>query len=174
MDHLHLVLPFTFVFFSTGVIQRIWRFQMKEYFEYKLILKKVHAKSGIAFNINDSQQCYRFLRDVVGIHNCNVEHFVVIAVNAKSNVLGYRISSIGDINSTIVSTRDIFQFALKTNACGILLSHNHPSGNTTPSREDILVTEKIIKGAELFDIEVVDHIIVGFDQYLSFVQEGLI
>lgn len=100
------------------------------------------------------------------------EEFIVIALNRANKVLGfYKISS-GGVNGTVCDPKIIFQFALLSNSCRLILSHNHPSGNLQPSAGDRDITEKLVKGGNILDIEIVDHIIVTSEGYTSFSDEG--
>jgi len=104
------------------------------------------------------------------------EEFKVFLLNRSNKVLGVYELSKGGISGTIVDIKFILQVALKTNSSSIILVHNHPSGNNKPSQSDIQLTNKIKKGAELFDIKVLDHIIITPETNLfySFADEGLI
>ena len=103
------------------------------------------------------------------------EQFVVLFLNQRNRVMGGRIMFIGGTAGTVADPKVIFSVALAYPGCSaIILSHNHPSGNPSPSPEDMKITDKI-KGAGLFlDIRVLDHIIVGKDTYYSMADEGRI
>ena len=89
------------------------------------------------------------------------EHFVILMLDVKNRVIGIHTVSIGNLNSAIVSPREVFKAAILANAASIILGHNHPSGDITPSPEDIQVTETLHKAGKLLDIEVLDHVIIG-------------
>lgn len=102
------------------------------------------------------------------------EQFKVILLNRANRVLGlYEVAS-GGLTGTVADPRLILAAALKAGACGIVLSHNHPSSNLQPSRADEQLTLKIKQAADLHDIRVLDHIIVSVEGYYSFADEGLI
>lgn len=101
------------------------------------------------------------------------EHFVVLLLNTKNKLIGINTVSIGSLDSSIVHPREVFKPAIVGNAAAILLGHNHPSGDTTPSKEDIEVTRRLVAAGELLGIAVLDHIIIG-DDYISLKEEGLI
>lgn len=122
--------------------------------------KKVFT-SGDAYNIlvnNDDTIDYK-------------ETFKVIYLNQARQVLGCNTISQGGINGTYVDIRHVFQGALLTNAVSIILAHNHPSGNTRPSREDDKITDRIVKAGELLNIQVVDHIIYTKEHFYSYADE---
>lgn len=95
------------------------------------------------------------------------EHLVAVLMDSQGQVNGIHTISIGDSCSSIANPREIFKAAIMTNSCSIVLAHNHPSGNSDPSREDILVTEKVIQAGKLLEIEVLDHVIIGNGNYHS-------
>ncbi len=102
------------------------------------------------------------------------EHFLVAYLNRFNRVLGVMHLSTGGITGTVADIRLIFGTALKAAASGIIISHNHPSGNLKVSERDIGTTTKIRDAGEMLDIKLLDHIIVGHDgQYFSFSDEGL-
>lgn len=102
------------------------------------------------------------------------EHFFLICVSSKNEVLNISTLSIGGLTTCIVDKRGIIQTALLSNCRAIIVAHNHPSGNPSPSSQDIKVTNEIKEAAKLFDIEVMDHIIITSDSYYSFADEGIL
>lgn len=113
-------------------------------------------------------QSYNYLKEI--IQNESQEHLVCVYLNTQSEVITTRTISIGTVNQTIINPKDVLKWALKHSATGIIIAHNHPSGNPTPSNEDHQVTRKIVEAAKLMDIIVVDHIIVGKNRYFSFLE----
>lgn len=103
-----------------------------------------------------------------------VEEFKVILLNQGSRVLGITTISVGGLTSTTADVRLIFAAALKGNATGIILAHNHPSGQLKASRADQVVTNQIVEAGKLLDISVVDHLIVTSEGFLSFSEDGLL
>lgn len=106
--------------------------------------------------------------DTIELH----EEFKLLLLNRANEVLGIYTLSKGGITGTVVDQRLIFAVALKCNATGIILCHNHPSGNLKPSVADVTITNKIKECGELFDINLLDHLIITKNGYYSFVQEG--
>ncbi|GIP61111.1 JAB domain-containing protein [Paenibacillus woosongensis] len=103
-----------------------------------------------------------------------VEVAGLLSLNTKNEVVGAHHISRGTINAAIVSPREIFKAALMNNAVSIVLFHNHPSGHTHPSNEDIRMTENMVEAGKVLGIEVLDHIITGFDgDFLSLKSQGL-
>lgn len=100
------------------------------------------------------------------------EHFVVLHLDAKSRLIGEEIASIGSLNASIVHPREIFKTALKRSAAAIICLHNHPSGDPSPSYEDIEVTGRLVEAGTLLGVEVLDHIIIGENCFLSMKEKG--
>lgn len=102
------------------------------------------------------------------------EYFKVLYLNRANQVIGiYHLSS-GSIAGTVVEPRLIFAAGLKCLCSGIVLCHNHPSSNLKPSRADITLTDKLVKAAKLLDMQILDHIILTNESYLSFADDGLL
>jgi len=91
------------------------------------------------------------------------EHFVTVMLDAKCRVIGIHTVHIGTLNCSLVSAREVFKAAILSNAASIILAHNHPSGDVTPSPEDIQVTKTLTAAGKLLDIDVLDHLIIGED-----------
>jgi DNA repair protein RadC len=102
------------------------------------------------------------------------EEFFILLLNQANQVLGISKISEGGLSGTVVDSKMIFQAALKANAAAIVLGHNHPSGSLTPSEPDKDLTRKVVRAGKVLDIRVLDHIILTYDSYLSFADEGLI
>ena len=100
------------------------------------------------------------------------EYFKVLFLNQSNQVLGYTLISEGGITDTTVDVRVILQAALLTNSVAIILAHNHPSGNTKPSRQDMEITKQVKEAARLMRIIVTDHLILTDTGYYSFADEG--
>ena len=101
------------------------------------------------------------------------EHVILLLLDIKCRLIKELTVSIGTINQSLLRPREVFVQALKYEAVNLVLLHNHPSGDPTPSRADILITDKIIEVAELIGIPLVDHIIIGDCCYISFREKGL-
>jgi DNA repair protein RadC len=125
--------------------------------------------------VNSVQTAYEFLLKSWNLGTLELrEEFKVLLLNRANNALGIYSLSKGGISGTIVDVRLLFAVALKCNASGVIICHNHPSGNTTPSEADITLTNKIKKCSELFDITLIDHLIITKDAFYSFSTEGLL
>ena len=102
------------------------------------------------------------------------EHFKGIYLNSRKRIIKEETIFIGSLNESVIHPREIFKIALSENAAAIILLHNHPSGDPTPSSFDIEVTKELIKSGNILGIEVLDHIILGDDKYISFKEENLL
>ena len=103
-----------------------------------------------------------------------IEQLKILLLNRSNHVLGVVDISSGGVTGTVADPKLIFIAALKANAVSIILSHNHPSGNLTPSKNDEELTQKIKNGGKLLDIKLLDHVIVTTEGYYSFADEGLL
>ena len=101
------------------------------------------------------------------------EHFIALHLDGKNRITCLDRVSVGSLNQSIVHPRELFKTACLSSAAAILLLHNHPTGDTTPSSEDLEITRRIKEAGDLLGIKVLDHIIIG-DSYLSFAEQGLI
>ncbi len=102
------------------------------------------------------------------------EHLYVMLLNTRQALIRDVLISKGTVNATLASPREIFIEALRCQAVGIILVHNHPSGDSTPSREDCLLTRKIHEAGSLVDIRLLDHVVIGDNNYCSFKKEGML
>ncbi len=102
------------------------------------------------------------------IGHYNKEHLVVASLDTRNNLIAMDVIAIGTLNANLAHPREIFEMAIRRHAAKIIISHNHPSGKVEPSDADLIVTEKIFSAGKLFDIPVIDHLIVSNDNYYSF------
>ena len=96
------------------------------------------------------------------------ENFYALYLNTKTELISYKLLFKGTINTSVVHPREIFKYAFLESASSIIVIHNHPSNNTTPSKEDIELTNKLFEIGNIMAIPVIDHIIIGIDNYYSF------
>jgi DNA repair protein RadC len=108
------------------------------------------------------------------LENCDREHFVVAYLNRKGYLNAVHVVSIGGLHSSIVHPREVFKPAFETSSASIILAHNHPSGDPTPSQEDIEITRRLIEAGNILGITVLDHIVIGSGRYVSLKNRGLI
>jgi len=101
------------------------------------------------------------------------EHLRVILLNTKNRVLGMPTIYVGSAHSAIARVAEIMRAGVTAGAVGMIIVHNHPSGDSTPSPEDVSITKQIVQAGELLDIKVLDHVIIGRQRYVSLKERGL-
>lgn len=102
------------------------------------------------------------------------EKFIVVCLNTSNQIIKYETISVGNLNSSIVHPREVFKVAIDNNSASLFLMHNHPSGNTEPSREDISITKRLVDAGKILDINILDHLILAGDKYSSFIEMQLL
>lgn len=101
------------------------------------------------------------------------EHLRIILLDTRNRVLATPTLYIGSLNSSVVRIAELFRAAIRQNAAAMIVAHNHPSGDPAPSPEDINVTRQMVRAGKLLDIDVLDHIVIGHQRYVSLKQRGL-
>lgn len=102
------------------------------------------------------------------------EHFVCLYLNTKNQVIHKQTIFIGSLNASIVHPREVFKEAVRRSAASVICLHNHPSGDPTPSREDIEVTKRLAESGKIVGIELLDHLIIGENKYVSLKEKGYV
>lgn len=123
-------------------------------------------------NIVSPSSAFTIINELLDMENMTKEHFVILTLGTKNNILGCHIVHVGALNSSIVHPREVFQLALLNNAATIMCFHNHPSGDSFPSREDINVTKRLKEAGLIIGINLLDHIIVGRGEFTSLKEKG--
>nr|WP_257721149.1 DNA repair protein RadC [Paenibacillus sp. IHB B 3084] len=116
------------------------------------------------------EDAYILCSDIIELEK---ENFVAFLLNTKNRVLARKIISVGGLNATVVHPREVFRTAIEVSGASILCVHNHPSGDPTPSQEDINVTKRLVKAGEIIGIDVLDHVVVGREGWVSLKQQGM-
>ena len=137
--------------------------------EVELVYKK---KSNKKIKILQSSDTIEYLRSIWPSDMSIRECFLILFLNRCNNIISHYIVSMGGINGTVIDVRMIAKAGIDCFASGVILSHNHPSGNINPSDEDIKLTKKISEGLKLLDMQVLDHIIISDNEYYSFIDNG--
>jgi len=132
-------------------------------FKCQLVKENEYPFSG---KINEPEVAGNFLRSY--FDGLDRETVAVLLLNTKNNVIGLSTISVGTLNASLVHAREVFKVAILGSASSIILAHNHPSGDPTPSREDTAITEKIEKAGEVLGIFCRDHLIMGDTGFYSF------
>ncbi len=126
------------------------------------------ARRGVAFRAPSDVD--RYLRPLV--RDLEIEQFRVFGLDARHRMRAEHVVSVGTLTASLVHPREVFRFAVRESAAAILIAHNHPSGDPSPSAEDAAVTERLAAAGRLVGIRVVDHVIVAGDGYYSFREAG--
>ncbi|MFL0363152.1 DNA repair protein RadC [Pseudobacillus sp. 179-B 2D1 NHS] len=121
------------------------------------------------FTIRSPQDAYDYLKDMQYLTQ---EHFVVLGLNTKNEILFRETVFVGSLNSSIVHPRETFKHLIRRSCASAIVAHNHPTGNPAPSREDIDVTKRLAEVGKVVGIEVLDHLIVGAEKYVSLKEKG--
>lgn len=122
--------------------------------------------------MNGPDKIVKLAREYLRMHELPEEYMYMVCMNTKLDMTGVFEISHGNVNSSVVGTREVFQKALLANAVNVAFIHNHPSGECTPSREDVKVTERLIEAGKILGIDVLDHIIIGRPGYTSLKEKG--
>lgn len=139
---------------------------------YKDELKNQKLIKDDKNKITDKEVLLSFLRNKIGYED--VEKFYVIYLSSSNEVIAFEESSSGTLDRSSIYPREIYKRVIMENAKSIIIAHNHPSGNTCPSKCDIDITNEIAKGLKNFGALLIEHIIITRDSYFSFLEEGLI
>jgi len=136
---------------------------------------KVSLQKGDTFKIKNSTDCFNVVSKLFDKNTLYfTEEMILLAVNNNNEVYGWYRLSYGGRTGTVCDARVIFTILLNCGACGFVLAHNHPSQNIQPSEQDIRLTKDLIKFGELINIKLLDHLIVGANNYTSMKDEGII
>lgn len=108
------------------------------------------------------------------IRSLKKEHFVAFYLDTKNTEIARETISVGTLNASLVHPREVFEPAIRMSAASVIIAHNHPSGDVTPSHEDMQITKKLVDAGVLLDIHILDHVIVSSHAYLSFKEKGYV
>ena len=147
--------------------------QLKACFEISRRLRKEEnlnkKKNKI---INSPKDIFPLLKEKV--INFYKEYFMVASLDNRNKIINIDTVSVGTLNSSLIHPRETFEIAIKNHAAGIIICHNHPSGELKPSEDDLIVTQDLVKAGKLLGIEVFDHLIITKDGYYSFKERKII
>lgn len=133
--------------------------------------KRVGNDAPVDMPLTDSSQVAELFRDM---QNETKEKMVAVSLDIKLKILAFEVVAIGSVNSVGMNISECLSTAVVMRAGGLIMVHNHPSGNPTPSREDKAFTKKLVKACDLMGIPLWDHVIVGDGEHFSFADEGLL
>lgn len=139
----------------------------------RVVLEKEVTKNcpDLTYAIRSPEDAAIVGKEFMRIHEEPEEYMYMICMNTKNRIIGVFEISHGTVNASLVTPREVFQKALLANAVGIILLHNHPSGDSTPSNSDVDITKRLVEAGKIIGIDVLDHIIIG-DRYSSLKEKG--
>ena len=154
-------------------MMRVVKYKTKLTSDRKAVLEKDYSVNypDLDNMMNSPEQVMKLAKGFLRMHEETEEYMYMLCLNTKLRLTGIFEISHGNVNGSIVGTREVFQKALLGNAVSIILIHNHPSGDCTPSREDIKVTERLVEAGKIVGVDVLDHIIIG-QNYCSLKEKG--
>lgn len=152
---------------------RVVKYKTKLTTDRKAVLAKDYSVNYPEMDnrMNSPETVVKLAKGFLRMHEETEEHMYMLCLNTKLMLTGIFEISHGNVNSSIVGTREVFQKALLGNAVSIIVMHNHPSGDCSPSREDINVTKRLVEAGNIVGIQVLDHLIIG-DSYCSLKEKG--
>ena len=142
---------------------------MAQQYSLQLKVKTMTVREATGVIVNQSSHVANFLSDIT---NAAQEMMFVITLNTKNNIIDKHLVSMGTLSESLVHPREIFRPAISDSAKSIILAHNHPSGDITPSTQDNQITQRIKAAGELLGISLLDHIIIGNESYYSYLDEN--
>jgi DNA repair protein RadC len=138
-----------------------------------IVTLKMVKESSILYpqrSVKSPEDAYELVKQF--LIDSDREIFLVVNLSTKNTPNSINVCHVGSLNSSIVHPREVMKAAILSNSASILIAHNHPSSDVTPSKEDIKVTKRLIKAGEILGIELLDHLIVGGGNYLSMKEKG--
>jgi DNA repair protein RadC len=124
--------------------------------------------------IRSPETCYKAIQQILDLQSEPVEKFGIFTLTTKNKIAGIRIISIGTLDNALIEPREVFKAAILNNAKSIIVFHNHPSGDPTPSRGDIYTSKLLKRAGELLKITLLDHIIIGDATYVSLKEQKML
>lgn len=122
--------------------------------------------------VQSPADAYKLLKPLLA--DADREVFVVVCLDTKNQPTAMHVCHVGSLNASIVHPREVFKSAILANAASVLVAHNHPSTDPTPSREDIEVTKRLVEAGRIVGIELLDHVIVGGERFVSLKEKGYV
>lgn len=161
---------------SLDELQQIKSIGSSNAFGIKLFqaISERYAKEKIPkkISLTSPQEVANYLREKLGREK--KEHFLILSLDSRNNLIRENIISVGTLNANLVHPREVFKEAIDARAASIIIAHNHPSGDSEPSEDDIGITKRIVESGKIMGIDVLDHIIITKDKIFSFKGRGLI
>ena len=142
-------------------------------FERVVLVKEKVGRYELTREANSPEEAYNAIKTITNVQEEAQEVFGILILNTKNKIVAVHEISRGVLNGSLVHPREVFKPAVLHNAASIICFHNHPSGDTKPSKEDIETTKRLVEAGKIMGIEILDHIIVGDDGYVSLKEKGV-
>jgi DNA repair protein RadC len=142
-------------------------------FERVVLVKEKVGRYELSRETKSPEEAYNAIKTITNTQEEAQEVFGILILNTKNKIVAVHEISRGALNGSLVHPREVFKPAVLHNAAAIICFHNHPSGNPEPSREDIETTNRLVEAGKIIGIEILDHIIVGDDGYVSLKERGV-
>lgn len=143
-------------------------------FERVVLVKEKVGRYELPRKISSPEDAYNAITTITNIEEEAQEVFGILILNTKNKIVAMHETSRGSLNASIIHPREVFKPAILHNAASIICFHNHPSGDPKPSKEDVDITKRLIEAGEILGISILDHIIVGDEEYVSLKEMGVI
>ena len=140
-------------------------------YQVKTLLIREHEEEYNPFILQDSQCVHDMFKP---LQNLDHERFYTVVIDGANRVIAVHLSSQGTLSEALVHPREVFKPALLCSGAGVILVHNHPSGKTEPSTKDYILTQRLVEAGRILGIEVLDHVIIGYDDHFSFNKEKIL
>jgi DNA repair protein RadC len=147
--------------------------KIKVSFERVVLVKEKVGKYELPRKTKNPEEAYNAIKIITNVQEEAQEVFGILILNTKNKIVAVHEISRGTLNSSMVHPREVFKPAVLHNAAAIICFHNHPSGDPEPSKEDIEMTKLLVGAGKIMRIEILDHIIVGDDGYVSLKERGV-
>jgi DNA repair protein RadC len=134
-------------------------------FLVKTLLIREHEEKYNPLILQDCRCVHKMFKPLEKLDH---ERFYTVVIDGKNRVIAVHLTSQGILNQALVHPREVFKPALLCSGAGVILVHNHPSGEPLPSNEDFILTQRLVEAGKLLGIEVLDHVIIGYDTFYSF------
>lgn len=136
-------------------------------FERVVLVKEKAGRYELPRETRSPEEAYNAIKIITNVQEEAQEVFGILVLNTKNKIVAVHEVSRGTLNASMIHPREVFKPAVLHNAAAIICFHNHPSGNPEPSRDDIEITNRLVAAGNIMGIEILDHIIVGDDRYVS-------
>ncbi len=140
--------------------------------KYRINLIREATVSFESKRFSNSRDVFKTFREEMLTYDR--EHFLAVMLDSKNNIIGVNDVSVGSLSTSVVHPREVYKAAIAVNAAAIMFLHNHPSGDCAPSREDRECTQRLYEAGKILGIRVLDHLVVGENDYFSFADAGIL